>query len=114
MAYRRMRDPGFREAQEARLYEPHVAPINRLVDELVATAGRGWMPHVAALYGGVEAPVLAMFRDPGPATRDGLGSGLLCTENDDPTAERYSALLAEARLPVSALTPWNAYPWYIN
>jgi hypothetical protein len=96
------------------MYDPHIAPLNRLVDDLIATSGRGWMPHIAPMYGGVHARVLAILRDPGPATQSQTGSGMLCVENDDPSAERYGALLAEAGLPVSELVPWNAYPWYIN
>ncbi len=114
MPYRRMSDPAYRAEQLSRLYEPHIAAINELVNDLVASAGRGWMPHVAAVYGGVDARVLSILRDPGPATQQGTGSGLLCLENDDPSAERYSTLLAEAHLPASELVPWNAYPWYVN
>ncbi len=67
------------------------------------------MPHVAAIYGGLNARVLSILRDPGPATQQGKGSGVLCLENDDATAERYSRLLVEAGLPASELVPWNAY-----
>jgi hypothetical protein len=114
MPYRRMRNPAFRAAQHARKYDPHVAPINRLIDDLIEPGGRGWMPYVAPIYGGVNARVLSILRDPGPATQAEGGSGMLCVENDDATAERYATLLAEAGLPVSELVPWNAYPWYIN
>ena len=114
MPYRRMRDPTYRTEQHRRRYDSHVAPINTLVDELAATAGRGWLPYVAPIYGGVDARVLSVFRDPGPATQVGSGSGMLSIENDDPSAERYATLLAEAGLRASELVPWNAYPWYIN
>jgi len=114
MPYRRMSDPAYRDEQLSRLYEPHIAAISELVNDLRANAGRGWMPHVAAIYGGLNARVLSILRDPGPATQQGKGSGLLCLENDDATAERYSTLLAEAGLPASELVPWNAYPWYMN
>src|SRR5262249_55421283 len=85
MAHRRMRDPRFRRQQEENLRAPHVAPINALVDELASTAGRGWVPYVSPLYGGVNARVLNVHRDPGPKTdgRQG-GSGFLWTENDAP------------------------------
>ena len=45
---------------------------------------------------------------------DGKGSGFLCLENDDFAAERFATLLAEAGIAPSRMTPWNAYPWYIN
>lgn len=110
-----MRDPQFRQQQEDNLRAPHVAAVNALVDELVNTAGRGWMPYVSPLYGGVNARVLNVHRDPGPKTdgRQG-GSGFLCTENDDASAERFTTLLDDAGIAVSDTLSWNAYPWYIN
>jgi hypothetical protein len=42
------------------------------------------------------------------------GSGFLCLENDDPAAELFATLLANAGLAAARMTPWNAYPWYIN
>jgi hypothetical protein len=115
MAHRRMRDPWFRQQQEANLRAPHVAPVNALVDELIDTAGRGWVPYISPLYGGVNARVLNVHRDPGPKTdgRQG-GSGFLCTENDDASAERFAILLENAGIAVSQTLSWNAYPWYIN
>jgi hypothetical protein len=86
-----------------------------LVDELIDPSGRGWVPYVAPVYGGVNARVLCIQRDPGPKTHSQYGgSGFLCPENDDPTAERYAIQLDDAGIPVSAILGWNAYPWYIN
>jgi hypothetical protein len=109
-----MKDPVFRSSQEEGIRLPHVAPINALVDEL-REEGRGWVPYVAPIYGGVEAEMLSVLRDPGPMTdssRD--GSGFLCLENDDPAAELFATLLADAGIAPAQMTPWNAYPWYIN
>jgi hypothetical protein len=86
-----MRDPQFRQQQFDDLRAPHIAPVNALVDELTDPAGRGWVPYVAPVYGGVDARVLCIQRDPGPKTHSGLGgSGFLCLENDDATAERFA------------------------
>ena len=110
-----MRDPQFRQQQLDRLRAPHVAPINALVDELIDPAGRGWVPYVAPIYGGVAARVLCIQRDPGPMTHSQYGgSGSLVTENDDATAERFATLLDEAGIAVSEILAWNASPWYIN
>ena len=114
MDFRRMADPVFRKRQFDGLREPHIAPFTELVDDLVAGGGRGWMPYIAPMYGGVNARVLSIFRDPGPKTQDGTGSGMLCCQNDDPSAELHATLLAEAGIPVAELLPWNSYPWYIN
>jgi hypothetical protein len=109
-----MKDPAFRRSQEAGIRLPHIAPINTLVDEL-REEGRGWVPYVAPIYGGVEAEMLSVLRDPGPMTDSAHGgSGFLCLENDDPAAELFATLLADAGLTPARMNPWNAYPWYIN
>lgn len=110
---RLMADPAFRAQQERDRYAPHIASINHLVDELRESAGR-WMPYVAPWHGGVNAAVLSLLRDPGPKTTDADGSGFLCVENDDPTAERQCHAFADAGIDPANLVPWNAYPWYIN
>lgn len=111
---RRMADSAFREQQARDTYAEHVEPINRLVDTLRDADGRGWMPYVAPWHGGIEARVLSILRDPGPKTRTDGGSGFLCVENDDPTAERMAEMLTVAGIAARDVTPWNAYPWYIN
>ncbi|WP_245545932.1 uracil-DNA glycosylase [Nocardia higoensis] len=110
---RRMADPDYREEQYANRYEGPVAPINRLIDELVAESGE-WMPYVAPVYGGVEARLLTLFRDPGPKTKVGKGSGMLSLENDDQSAERFLAFFEEAGMRVGDLMTWNTFPWYLN
>jgi hypothetical protein len=109
-----MRDPEFKRSQEEGIWLPHVAPINSFVDEL-RDRGRGWVPYVAPIYGGIEAKMLSVLRDPGPMTDAAQnGSGFLCLENDDPAAELFATLLAGAGLTPTKMIPWNAYPWYIN
>lgn len=108
-------DLQFRQQQLDGLRAPHIAPVNALVDELINPSGRGWIPYVAPVYGGVDARVLCIQRDPGPKTHSQLGgSGFLCLENDDATAERFATLLDGAGIAVSETLAWNAYPWYIN
>ena len=110
-----MRDPQFRQQQVDGLRAPRVAPVNALVDELIDPSGRGWVPYVAPVYGGVNARVLNIHRDPGPKTHSQHGgSGFLCTENDDASAERFATLLDSVGIAVSETLSWNAYPWYIN
>jgi hypothetical protein len=115
MAHRQMKDPRFRQSQLDGIRAPHVAPINALVDELSGPSGYGWVPYVAPVYGGVDARLLAIQRDPGPKTHSERGgSGFLCPENDDVTAERYANLLDGADITADEILGWNAYPWYIN
>lgn len=111
---RRMAEAAYRQTQDRDRYAAHVQPINELVDELRDLDGRGWMPYVAPSHGGIEAPMLSVLRDPGPKTLDGSGSGYLCIENDDATAEQQCAAFAAVGIGLGDVTPWNAYPWYIN
>ncbi len=110
---RRMAEDKFRNQQWEKRYDKHIAKINQFVDELRRDE-RGWAPYIAPMYGGVQARLLSILRDPGPKTQDDSGSGFLCMENDDPTAERISGLFAEADIKAHDIVPWNAYPWYIN
>src|SRR3954447_510476 len=109
-----MRDAEFRRSQESGVRLPHIQPINELVDAL-CEEGRGWVPYVAPLYGGVDAELLSVLRDPGPMTNvEKRGSGFLCLEKDDAAAEWFATLLAGAGITPERMNPWNAYPWYIN
>ena len=116
-----MRDVAFRQAQRDGLRDPHVAPINALVDELTAGARaeaghRGWVPHVAPLHGGVDTRLLYVLRDPGPRVvdPDRPGAGFLCVENDNGSAARLRELFDRAEVPPGETTPWNACPWVLD
>ncbi len=111
---RRMAEDWFRKEQWERRHEPHIAPINRLVDELRRGSNHEGVPYVAPMYGGVNARLLSVLRDPGPMTQASGGSGFLCMENDDPTAEALCKLFAGAGIEAADIVPWNAYPWFIN
>ncbi|BCM91003.1 hypothetical protein IAD21_02867 [Abditibacteriota bacterium] len=108
-----MAEKEFREEQWEHRYDEHIAPINRLVDELRKDPHleSPWAPYVAPMYGGIKARLLSVLRDPGPK---GSGSGFLCMENDDPTAETISKFFAAAQITADDIVPWNVYPWYIN
>lgn len=110
-----MRDPDFRQTQWNDRYTTHVEPINRWVDAGLNGGGtHGSAPYIAPMHGGVDADVVALLRDPGPMADAGEGSGFLCTENDDSTAETMSLLLEASGVAAAQVTPWNVYPWYIN
>jgi hypothetical protein len=109
---RRMADDEFRQEQWEHRFDPHIAPINALVDRLSDPDGREWMPYVAPIHGGVDAVVLSLFPDPRPATQRTRGSGFLSLENDDPIAEQQWHRFAEADIDFRGVLLWNAYPWY--
>ncbi|GAA4243232.1 hypothetical protein GCM10022255_001420 [Dactylosporangium darangshiense] len=52
----------------------------------------------------MDAWVVSILRDPGPATHEGTGSGFLCMENDDPTAEQQCLAFAEVGVTPSDIT----------
>jgi Uracil DNA glycosylase superfamily len=109
-----MSDPAFKRSQEDGRWLPPVAAINALVDALHQETGQ-WLPHVAPIYGGLDAEMLMIARDPGPGTNPtSRGSGFLCLENDDGSAELRAWLLDELGIDANRVTAWNAYPWYIN
>jgi len=110
-----MRDPEFAKTQVKGIFDPHVAPLNRFVEEL-RTRKPEEVPYIAPVHGGVEARALTVLRDPGPATQASRGTsgGFLCAENDDQTAETQWQLLHHGGMDLSDACPWNAYPWYIN
>jgi len=103
----------YREQQWRHRYDSHIAPINRLVDSLKDTQ-HGEVPYVAPIYGGINASLLSVMRDPGPMTQTKVGSGFLSMENDDQTAETFCRYLSDTSISTSEIVPWNAYPWYIN
>lgn len=106
-----MKEPAFRRQQWDGIRDPHIAPFNELVDRI--TSEDEFVPYVAPIYGGMHARLLAIFRDPGPATgRE--ASGMLCLESNDNSAARHSKFLAHAGIDVKDLMVWNAYPWYIH
>lgn len=108
---RRMRDSEYKAEQLRRCFDEHVAPLNLLVDEL---RKENWAPYIAPIYGGVNARLLYVLRDPGPKTKEDGGSGFLCWENDDATAETLNKLFGDVGIEAQDVIPWNAYPWYIN
>lgn len=93
--------------------DPHVEELNQLITTFRAQHPGRFMPFIAPTFGGRNARLLALFQEPGPKTvPSNVGSGMLCIENDDPTAARHKALLAEYKIDTSDVVSWNAHPWY--
>jgi uracil-DNA glycosylase len=107
-----MADKAYQEQQWQHRYDSHIASINRLVDSLKSSHGE--VPYVAPIYGGINASLLSVLRDPGPKTMKKDGSGFLSLENDDATAETIYHYFKNANISFSDVVPWNVYPWYIN
>ena len=101
------RDAGVVKAKLARLDEPHVAPITRLVEEIRALAGRD-VPYVDPTLGGVDAEVLFLLDAPSRATGS---SPLLSPDNDDPAAANVWEFYRASGLARQRCLHWNAVPW---
>ena len=111
-----MADPAFRAEMHRRRDDPHVAPVTALVDELNSRLreGRGPVPLAPAHHGGVDARVLALLSNPGPAGGGPRGSGFVSVENAAPSSARLAAALEAAGLPQGAVLLWNAFPWSVH
>ncbi|RYF60573.1 MAG: uracil-DNA glycosylase [Comamonadaceae bacterium] len=108
----RCADPAYVRELERRIYDPHVKPINQLVDQLRAEHPNRFVPYVAPTFGGTNARLLALFQSPGPRADPRMGgSGMLCVENDDPTAARHKGYLELYDIDVRDVVSWNTFPW---
>ncbi|MEP6755237.1 MAG: uracil-DNA glycosylase [Chthonomonadales bacterium] len=108
-----MKSPEYKHDQWLARYSPGIEPINRFVDEIYGANGLN-IPYVAPIYGGVNARMLNILRDPGPQAGGDKGSGFISMENNDPTAARLYELCENSGLKSSDLMLWNIFPWYIN
>ena len=69
------------------------------------------LPRIGPGHAGHPGGIFSLLQDPG-------GSGpektrlLSVIENDDPTARWSQALLERLEIPLSAVTPWNAFAGY--
>ena len=108
-----MRAPAFREEQWQHRFDAHVAPVNHLVDDLIAEHPGRWMPYIPPYHGGIESEILWLFQDPGKKTAVEFdGSGFVGCQNDDPSAETAARCLEMAEVAFTRVPPWNAYPWF--
>lgn len=105
-------DPAFRSAKLDRLWEPHVRPLNALVEKWTAEGRQ--VPWVDPDSGGVHSRILFLLESPGPASSIGHGSGVISPDNDDQTAERFWRISRRAGLARDEYVNWNAVPWYVS
>lgn len=96
-----------------RIHDPHVAPLNRLAEEI--NEGRG---HRAPWFdpdgGGTGARVLFLHENPGrrATSEREAGSGFISADNNDDTAANFFHLRDQAGLPRGQIVAWNVVPWY--
>jgi hypothetical protein len=83
-------------------------PINDYVETLRRTHGRD-IPIIDPTFGGAEAPVLLVLRQPGP--KGSAKTGKLSLDNPDRAAGALRLRLKEAGLTARHVAVWNIIPW---
>ena len=105
------------EARTSRIREPHVAPLNELVDRIRKERGPDYhIPYFDPCDGGIHAKILILMEAPGPKAigPKAGGSGFVSRNNPDPTASNLCKILQEADIPRSETVLWNVVPWYLG
>lgn len=105
------RDAEFLAAKQARWFEPHVGPVNGLVQEIARTVG-GDVPYVDPDCGGINSRVLFVLEAPAGAAAH--GSHMLSADNDDGTAANVWRAYEHSGLQREWAIHWNAVPWYLG
>ena len=96
-----------------RVWEPHVAPLNRQVVQWRSLNATLRIPWFDPAGGGTAAKVLVLMESPGPRTVRPGGSMLCSEDNDDGTAMALAAARERTRLPRDAYVRWNIVPWAV-
>ena len=118
-APRAHRDDAFLAGKLARLKEPHVAPLNAYVKQIMDKAHRD-VPWFDPDSAGIHTRALFLFEAPGPKATATLGasgtkgSGIISPDNNDGSAANMWTLLQEADLPRTSVLAWNIVPWYVG
>ncbi|MFC7405726.1 uracil-DNA glycosylase [Georgenia alba] len=103
-------DPGFLAAKQARLWEPHIAPINEFVHQIGKQVGAP-VPYVDPDSGGIRSRVLFLLESPGPKA---VTSGMISVDNNDETAKNMWVAYRDSGLPRNQGLHWNAVPWQVG
>jgi uracil-DNA glycosylase len=108
---RRNADPDSLAAKQARWFEPHIAPINRLVAEIATNTGRE-VPYVDPDSGGVNTRVLLLLE--GPSGGAAHRSKMISIDNDGGTTANLWRAHQAVGLAREHTMMWNAVPWYLG
>jgi uracil-DNA glycosylase len=95
-----------------RIHDLHVAPLNRLVEEINAGRDAHSAPWFDPDGGGIHARVLFLLENPGRRATAAHGSGFISADNKDDTAANFFRMRDQAGLPRDRLAAWNVVPWY--
>jgi uracil-DNA glycosylase len=95
-----------------RIHDHHVAPLNRLVEQINVERDAHLAPWFDPDGGGTNARVLFLLENPGRRATSVGGSGFISADNKDDTAANFFRMREEADLPRDRLVAWNVVPWY--
>jgi uracil-DNA glycosylase len=98
--------------KRARVRDSHIAPLNRLVEEINNARDVHLAPWFDPDGGGTGARVLFLLENPGRMATSARGSGFISADNTDDTAANFFRLRDQAGLPRDRLVSWNVVPWY--
>ena len=103
------------EDKLARIGEPHVRVLNRMVEEWrQGPDGPRVVPWFDPDGGGVRARVLVLMETPGPQTVRAGRAGFSSEDNDDPTAAALRRARSGAGLARLDYLRWNVVPWPLH
>ncbi|MCR8897187.1 uracil-DNA glycosylase [Gordonia sp. GONU] len=106
-------DPAVVRDKHARIWEPHVAPLNELANRIADAEGlpHGYVPYVDPDAGGVRARMLVLLDNPSTKAEAGTGSGLLSLDNNDRTARNCREAYARHNVEWADVVHWNVVPF---
>ncbi|ASN39567.1 hypothetical protein CGQ24_11425 [Arthrobacter sp. 7749] len=100
-------DP-FWDTQLAGQNDPHVAPINQLIEALRTHHDGVRLPLAAPWHGGINAPALIVLNDAGEPREE---TSFMCIRNPDRAADRQRHLMTEFDISPTDFCHWYGYPW---
>lgn len=110
-----MQNPDVRLGRAARIYSPHVEPINRLVDTTCDVRRIENLPYLDPTFGGTEASLLLILKAPEADADPGRsGPRFLSIDNDDPVTARIYETCRREGLDRALLVAWNICPFPIS
>ncbi|MBD8505066.1 uracil-DNA glycosylase [Hoyosella sp. G463] len=113
-APRTLESHAVRAERAARIRDPHVEPINSLIDEIARAIGYPALPYIDPTFGGTQARALMVLKAPeADADPDKAGTRLLSIDNDDTGAANLFDAFARHGIDRTDITPWNICPFPI-
>ena len=104
-------DTALTSSKTQRVRDPHVAPLNRLVESWrSADAGR-FVPWFDPDDGGVNARVLVLLERPAPSTVAAGSKGFSSEDNASASSRAFRAARMAAGVDRGDILRWNIVPW---